>query len=284
MFDLAKLWIEIRYALKRGKKSERLAWREAAREELIEKRLKESRWGVSYSVFDGEELLEASIRAIRGEVDYINVVHQPVSWYGKPASPELAPFLESLLKQGLIDELIEFRPDLKLKARVNERRKRDLGLKKARERGCDYFMSMDCDEFYVAGQVAATKRKIIKRGLSHSYCPIVVYGEKPTLRPSAPPEGMGFVPFFAKLGPRSKMKITRRHICETDPTRCVAAGFFSRQQIMATVVMHHFSLVRKNLPEKFDNSSGKHKEYATPPSRYDESNCHTVKNYFGIDV
>jgi hypothetical protein len=92
------------------------------------------------------------------------------------------------------------------------------------------------------------------------------------------------VPFFAKLGPRSKMKITRRHICETDSTRCVTVGLFSRQQIMTTVVMHHFGLARKNLPEKFDNSSGRHKEYLTPPPRYDESNCHTVENQFGIDL
>ena len=38
--------------------------------------------GISYSVWDGEELLEASIKSVRENADYINVVWQKKSWYG----------------------------------------------------------------------------------------------------------------------------------------------------------------------------------------------------------
>ena len=40
--------------------------------------------GVSYNVFDGEELLEGSIFQIRNEVDYISVVYQSISNFGHP--------------------------------------------------------------------------------------------------------------------------------------------------------------------------------------------------------
>ena len=42
--------------------------------------------GVSYSVWDGEEMLEFAIRSIRSEVDYVNVVWQKLSWFGTMCS------------------------------------------------------------------------------------------------------------------------------------------------------------------------------------------------------
>ena len=38
--------------------------------------------GVSYNVFDGEELLESSIKSIRDNVDHISVVYQTISNFG----------------------------------------------------------------------------------------------------------------------------------------------------------------------------------------------------------
>ena len=39
--------------------------------------------GVSYNLFDGEELLESSIKSIRKNVDYISVVYQTISNFCK---------------------------------------------------------------------------------------------------------------------------------------------------------------------------------------------------------
>lgn len=287
MIDLKKIIIDAKYFFKRGPVSERRLWRKAAREALFEKRMKSTRWGVSYSVFDGEELLEYSLRSIRDEVDYINVVYQLISWYGKPASPDLLPLLRSLQKNGLIDELIEFTPDISVRAKENERNKRNIGLTRARLNKCRYFMSMDCDEFYVGSQISESKKNIVKHGLTHSYCIYVPYGFSPVQRPRDWPKGdVGFVPFFARLYPWSRLKITRGHICTTDPTRCLAAGPFSRQKVLTMVTMHHLSLVRKDLAGKFDNSSSRHKlePQLTPASVYDEANYYTVENQFNIDL
>ena len=60
--------------------------------------------GISYNLFDGEELLEKSINQIRNLVDYISVVYQITSNYGNPCDSELVSLLQKLqsLKQALI--------------------------------------------------------------------------------------------------------------------------------------------------------------------------------------
>ena len=83
--------------------------------------------GVSYSVWDGEEMLEFAIRSIRSEVDYVNVVWQKLSWFGTMCSDELEPTLERLKNEGLIDELIFFTPDLKAIPAENEAKKKKHG-------------------------------------------------------------------------------------------------------------------------------------------------------------
>jgi len=52
--------------------------------------------GISYNVFDGEELLESSIRQIRNQVDYVSVVYQKVSNFGKECNENLIDNLNNL--------------------------------------------------------------------------------------------------------------------------------------------------------------------------------------------
>ncbi len=85
-----------------------------------------SRWS---AVFDSEELLEASIRSIRSNVDYINIIYQKVfaaergvrvgshpsalrqvSNFGNAASPGLEHLVLSLRDQGLVDDVVCYTP------------------------------------------------------------------------------------------------------------------------------------------------------------------------------
>ena len=45
--------------------------------------------GAAYNVFDNEELLEASVRSIRSEVDFVAIVYQRTSNFGAPCSASL---------------------------------------------------------------------------------------------------------------------------------------------------------------------------------------------------
>lgn len=74
-YNMKKILIRLRCSFIINKKI-RKNIRKVLLEKLDKKFFKSLKWGVSYSVFDGEELLEASIKAIRECVDYVNVVYQ----------------------------------------------------------------------------------------------------------------------------------------------------------------------------------------------------------------
>lgn len=212
--------------------------------------------GVSYNLFDGEELLEASIRSIRSEVDYINVVYQNISNVGNKADIDLTKFLEDFKNRGLIDEYIAYEPNLNKRALYNEKKKRNLGLKYAAKRKCTHFISMDTDEFYEAEQLHQAKEYLATKGKKIDATIVGIYGyvQKPIYRFVEPVDG--YVSFIIKI---------KRGICMgkrnpyypviTDPSRVIGGTkkfwVFPREM----VAMHHMAYVRKDLHKKYKNSS-----------------------------
>eukprot|EP00760_Papus_ankaliazontas_P014331 PhM_4_TR16056/c0_g3_i1/m.98509 len=152
----------------------------------------ETKLAVAYNVFDSEELLESSIVSIRRVASYVIVVYQTISNYNMPCEDGLVPLLEDLKARGLIDELIHYTPHafdnradrmaimsqwmsmdvseedgMKIAgvmnvnpAFLNELTKRQLGLDAAvrlrtHDASYKYFMSMDCDEYYLPESLTA---------------------------------------------------------------------------------------------------------------------------------
>ncbi len=211
--------------------------------------------GVSYSVWDGEELLEQSIKQIRPVVDYVNVVWQRLSWYGRECNPDLEEKLLKLKSDGLIDELIFFEPDLTVTPSYNEVNKRNVGLRAARRAGCTHFMTMDTDEFYDTQQFADAWADIVNRNLTHTACNIVNY-INPTLRYRD--YGILFIPFIHKIncGENLRLGCLQHGVpCLIDPTRQIPLRRSSRFCFLVGVVMHHMLHVRKNIIKKIENSS-----------------------------
>lgn len=68
------------------------------------------RVGAAYNVFDGIELLEASIRSIRPIVSFVCVVYQSESNFGAKAAPASAKALQDLVRRGIVDELVHYSP------------------------------------------------------------------------------------------------------------------------------------------------------------------------------
>lgn len=226
------------------------------------------KWGVSYSVFDGYELLESSIRSIRNHVDYVNVVYQKLSWYGVPADDGLLPCLYELQAQGLIDELIEYTANPNISAPVQEINKRNIGLSAAKRAGCNYFMTMDTDEFYIGSEFENAKQYIVRNEITHSFCNIVHYGLSPTDRLiTATPS---FVQFMSKIGRFSKLGKNKNNICLIDPTRGLTkysmfgiCGGGDSQYFLSDIQMHHFTYFRKDVIFKMKNSSSKQNHNCT---------------------
>ena len=126
--------------------------------------------GVSYNVFDCEELLEGSIKQIRQQVDYISVVYQTVSNFGNPCNPELVILLERLKSEGLVDELFEYSPKINKGGHSNEIQNRNIGLALSQGAGCTHHMSMDSDEYYLSSEFEGLKKIVIEGDYDSSYC------------------------------------------------------------------------------------------------------------------
>lgn len=260
--------------------------RRGLREKLLQerhaRRLAASRWGGAYSVFNGEELLEASLRSIRAEVDYIVLVYQTQSWYGVPAAETLLPFLESLRAAGLADELVEYQVDLKLKPKNNEFAKRNLGLEYVRRNGCDYFMGLDCDEFFIASEMAFGKAFIVENYITHSYVPVLCYGEKPTqVLLDAP--GTSYAPFFGEVHSGPQMQPNTHIPCRVEPSKKMQHFFGARYWVFdREVQMHHMSYIRKNLQHKIDNAAFQNGKVKAPRPDFATLRLYEQPDIFGV--
>jgi len=226
-------------------------------ERVLEKRVNAVKFAVSYSVWDGEELLAASIRQIRGQVDYINVVWQEKSWSGLQGNPNLKQELEKLQRQGLIDELIEYQ-SLCCNEVYQEPIKRQLGLDAAIRAGCNYFMTMDADEFYVVEQFDQAKKFMIERELDHGFVLMKVYGSSPRNQWIYNELAPNQVPFFTRVGLGSKISVDRKYPYIADPSRQILMPTNAKIMLIPGIAMHHMTYIRKNLVQKLEASSAAH--------------------------
>ena len=208
--------------------------------------------GVSYNVFDGEELIENSIKSIRGNVDYISVVYQTESNFGNPADEGLVPLLEKLESDGLIDELFMYKPTLNKGGHYNEIRKRNLGLYISEGAKCTHHMAMDSDEFYTDEQFSFMKETMVSGDFDSSACQMITYYKDSKYRLDPKEEYYVSLPFKIRSGVEYVMGSPFPVL--VDPTRRMDAGkfkVFTRNEIE----MHHMSYVRKDIRKKLQNSS-----------------------------
>lgn len=218
--------------------------------------------GVSYIVFDGTELLEHSIKQIRKHVDFIHVIYQEISWFGKkiPAS-DLAE-LKKLERAGLIDQLqlfsgftplIDTSNNSILTAKSYERKKRQAGLDACLREKCSHFLCMDVDEFYDSIEFANAYETIKTRNLTATSVKFINYVNIPTRH-----RGMdsNTVPFICRINPTCRMD--KHFFTRCDPTRGISntgpkTSFYEFSH--SEIKMHHMETVRKDLRLKYESTT-----------------------------
>jgi hypothetical protein len=208
--------------------------------------------GVSYNVFDGEELLESSINSIRDNVDYISVVYQTTSNFGNPCDEGLVPLLNDLQERGLVDEVFEYRPKVNRGGHHNEITKRNIGVSLSQGAGCTHHMAMDSDEFYTHEQFNFMKKEIEEGDYDSSACQMTTYYKDSIYR--LDPKEEYYVSLLFKIKNTSDYVMGTQFPVLVDPTRRMNPGkcrVFTRDEIE----MHHMSYVRKDLRKKLQNSS-----------------------------
>jgi hypothetical protein len=216
--------------------------------------------GITYNVFDSEELLEYSILQVRDFAHIISVVYQEVSNFGNK-NEKLKPLLEKLQQKGLIDLLIPYTPTFDhnenntikiVSGSKNEQNKRNIGIDICRANGCDIFMNMDCDELYDKKEFEWALNDFKMGGYDTSFTQMLTYYKLPTMQLS-PPETY-YCPLFYKLKSKTRFEYIQEYPVLTDPTRRIKVGhprIYKRDEIQ----MHHFSHIRNDIRIKIYNSS-----------------------------
>lgn len=238
-----------------------------------------------YNVWDGEELLPASILSIREHVDLIIIVYQDVSNFGEKHNP--LDYLPEWM--FLADDIIfdKFKPRIMTDAKRNEVLKRNNGIELALEYDCTHFLHMDCDEIYQDFDEA--KEFYINSGHAGSVCKLHTYFKRPTLRLETPEDY--YVPFIHVLR-QDTIAGGNVYPFYVDPTRRIN----EMDIIELPVFMHHYSWVRNNIMRKVNNSTarkglmkGKHiKDYQRVLKAGDYIECYErklieVEDYFNLN-
>lgn len=218
--------------------------------------MKYMKLGVTYNLFNGEELLRASILSIREHVDYINVVWQEVSWTLEHANPRLKEILDDLKQEKLVDKIIEYK--LSNSDPRNERcKKMNIGIKDLKRAGMTHFLLMDADEFYDGVEFENAKKVVGAHGITHSVCSIFDYRLSPKYRMRDIRDYC--VGFIFKLTPFSYV-LARKRInnmpCHIDPFRTVPFSRIlgGRFYYLNCISMHHMTGIRNDYDNKMKNT------------------------------
>jgi len=130
---------------------------------------------MNINAFDASELLEPMITEIRDQVDEINLIWQKKSYWKNPIAKDDLAEINRLKDIGLVDNLIEFKPNFAKYSREQETDKRNMGIENVRSRGFSHVISTDADEFYDSEQFRYGKDMINKKGYNITYCSYVNY-------------------------------------------------------------------------------------------------------------
>jgi len=205
--------------------------------------------------YDATEFLEPLISNIRDQVDHVAAIWQAKSYWQNPIDPVDMDELHRLKKIGLIDELIEFKPDFSKYSREQECDKRNMGIELMKQNGSSHVLNIDADELYSPEQFRYAKDFMHKNKYNISYWSYVNYYrdlEHYLVYPFRP-----FVPGIHST--YFKYTYNTSAPGPTDPTRRIDNPFnlgtyvFKDEEIR----MIHLAWVRLDIRKKLENWSAK---------------------------
>jgi hypothetical protein len=200
-----------------------------------------------YSIFDGLELLEGSIRQTYSACFKVILHYQTTSNFGE-VDEDVENFVWMLAEKYEKINLLRYEPILNNSGGTNEKKKRLLGIEYARTFGGSHFIFIDCDEYYITDEFIRASDFILENNYDSSACRLFTYYKDPIYR-LIPLENY-YVPFIHSIS----LTLTNEYSVYADPTR-ISKGqnFYEFKQ--DEIMMHHFSWVRKDLGKKLRNSS-----------------------------
>lgn len=203
-----------------------------------------------YTAFNGLELLEKSIEQIVDYVDVVVIAYQNVSNLGE-WSHEVEPFVKGLESEKI--HVLEFEPNLNRTTKQNERAKLQMRIDYARSIGCTHFFSSATDHFYNSEHFGRAVTHSIINDYDVTFTRMFTYYKHPTWQ--IDPIEDYFMPFICKIHPNTKVEYQKNYPVKVDPSimlnTCKKYHVFPIGKIM----MHHFSMVRVDIENKFRNAA-----------------------------
>lgn len=205
-----------------------------------------------YCVWGDAVLLDHSIRHIYPLVDGVIVVYSLLSNFGEHCKEPINQL------DGI--NYLRYEPDLGMRPVDNERAKRNIGLKKAKEMGFTHFLMLDADEFYDPQEFKNDKERFKNPDLLGLVCRVKTYFRLPTLTIGY---DVTLVPGIHKLTPQLEFKWNTRYPfafdgpkkeIRIDPTRQM--NIFEGVE-MSETTMFHFSWIRSDIDLKIRNSTAR---------------------------
>jgi hypothetical protein len=207
--------------------------------------------GCIYTVFNAMELFAGSAEQIYDEVDIILVVWQEVSNRGNEMSFEDSKHILQLKETNKV-HLIKFEPDLKLNTKQNELNKHNQGLEYLKNLNCTHFMLSATDHYYFTNEFQYAKRYAEESGVDVTLTSMFTYYKKPTFQ--LYPIEEYYMPFICLLYPETKY-VNDQWKYKVDPALRLntkaSMYLFEQEEIM----MHHYSMIRKDIENKFNNAA-----------------------------
>lgn len=209
--------------------------------------------GAGIICYEGVEHLENIINEIRGDVDSIVLLWSDMSYAGKPADPTDKEYIYSLLKDGMVDDIIDFPYIKHIPPREQETIRRNQGLVYFQAKGIDYALIMDSDEFYISSEFKVAKGVINQWLPQATFCYYRnYYKDKKCELLDDCFDRMRVVPFLCSTNQRFQYDIPFGN--PSDPTRRMTTqyNYFFPKDV---ITMHHWSWIRNDIRKKILNWS-----------------------------
>lgn len=200
-----------------------------------------------FTVYNGLEILESSVNAISPYVDGVICAYQNTSNKGE-VNPYVGEFCEAL---GL--DCIEFVPDLTVNTKTNERTKHDMMLQAAKLRGYTHAILLATDHFYTPEQIKWAKADVAANDWDVTATAMHTYYKRPTWR--VDPIEDYFMPFIIAIRPNTTIERVPSFPWKVDPSVQVNTCHHARLYTPDEVLLHHYSMVRVDIQEKFRNAA-----------------------------
>ena len=203
-----------------------------------------------YTLFNGLDLASASLRFHKKNFDEVIICYQRISNKGNK-NEALDFFLSDISGNGY--HIVEFAPDLALSTKENERRKFQLLLDIAKDLSCSHYLLLACDHFYQEQEFTFARDIVERENFVTSFTKMITYYKRPTWRLDPPEDYL--CPFISKLLPETKVINQREYPAFVDPSLKVSPFLRARIFGEEEILLHHFSMIRTDIAEKFRNAA-----------------------------